>query len=123
MTWKKKIGDYGEKLAMQYLVRNGYIILDRHFSGRFGEIDIIAFKESKIHFVEVKTRTNSDSGLPEEALTKSKMIKLFKTARRYIYIKRIESDNYQLDLVAIELNKNTKIAKIRHYQAIQLNPY
>jgi len=123
MTWKKQIGDYGEKLAMQYLVNHGYNILDTHFSGRFGEIDIIASKEGKIHFVEVKTRTHNDSGFPEEALTKSKIVKLFKTARRYIYVKRIESDNYQLDLVAIELNKITKIAKIRHHQAIQLRPY
>ncbi|OGF21850.1 hypothetical protein A2Y83_01730 [Candidatus Falkowbacteria bacterium RBG_13_39_14] len=120
MSLRKIIGNYGEKLAMNYLLRNGYNILGSHFSGRFGEIDIIAAKDGKISFVEVKTRTNLYSGSPEDGLTRAKIKKLDMTCRHYIYKNKIQTDNYQLDLIAIEIDKFVGKAKIRHYKGIQL---
>lgn len=121
MSLRKLIGNYGEKLAMNYLVRNGYNILGTHFSGRFGEIDIVASKLGTIHFVEVKSRTSNYSGSPEEGLTWAKVKKLEMTCKHYIYKKKIQTDNYQLDLMAIEIDKLNRKAKIRHYKGIQMN--
>lgn len=59
----KELGDLGEKLACEYLVKNGYKIIGRNYRISFGEIDIIAWKkcglfskkDKTVHFVEVKT--------------------------------------------------------------------
>ena len=55
----QKIGLLGEKSAEMFLVKHGFKIIDRNFSTRFGEIDLIAIKENVYHFVEVKTVTVS----------------------------------------------------------------
>lgn len=120
MSLKKTIGNYGESLAIRYLLVKGYNILDNHFSSRFGEIDIIAQKEGRIHFIEVKTRTSDYFGLPEEAMTKMKIKKLLITSRNYIYKKKIDTDNYQLDLIAIKIKRQDKKIRIKHYQALQM---
>jgi len=119
MSLRKIIGNYGENLALKYLIKNNYNILDTHFSGRFGEIDIVALKDRKIHFIEVKTRTNNYSGSPEDGLTNVKINRLLQTCKTYIFKKKIETDNYQLDLIAIEIHKLEKMALIRHYKAVQ----
>ena len=57
---KRQIGKTGEQMAADYLVRNGFTILEKNFrSGRFGEIDIIAEEDSYLCFVEVKMRTST----------------------------------------------------------------
>lgn len=63
---KQKIGEAGENIASRFLVKHGYSILDRNYTKKWGEIDIIAEKDSKLYFIEVK----SVSHLPTEALTK-----------------------------------------------------
>lgn len=119
MSSKKIIGNYGEKLALNYLVKNGYNILDTHFYGRFGEIDIIAAKDGRIHFIEVKSRTTDYCGSPEEGLTRTKISRVLKTCSYYIYMKRLETDNYQVDSIAVKIDKENKKAVIRHYKGIQ----
>ena len=52
----KEIGDFGEKAAEDYLVEMDYLILERNYRLKFGEIDIIAAKDGGLVFVEVKTR-------------------------------------------------------------------
>lgn len=72
MVNKKKIGAFGERIAADFLSRRGYKIIDWHFQTRVGEIDLIAEDNSQIIFVEVKTRTGSNFGLPEEAINREK---------------------------------------------------
>ncbi len=67
----KEVGNKGEDLACEYLVKNGYKILGRNYRVNFGEIDIIAkkkglFSDKVIHFVEVKTLSNESVFYPEE---------------------------------------------------------
>lgn len=119
MSSRKIIGNYGERLALNYLVKNGYNILETHFYGRFGEIDIIAAKDRRIHFIEVKSRTTDYCGSPEEGLTRMKIKRVFKTCAHYIYTKKLETDNYQVDLIAIKIDKGNKKAVVRHYRGIQ----
>ena len=67
---KRQIGKTGEQIAADYLVRNGFTILEKNFrSGRFGEIDIIAEEDSYLCFVEVKMRTSDLFGAPSKLWT------------------------------------------------------
>ena len=69
----RELGNKGEDLACEYLIKNGYEILERnkHFS-KLCEIDIIAKYKNKIVFVEVKTRKTDAFGMPMEAITRTK---------------------------------------------------
>jgi putative endonuclease len=121
MVDKKKIGAFGEDIAADFLIRRGYKIIDRHFQTRMGEIDIIAKNNSQIIFVEVKTRTGRNFGLPEEAINREKKIKLIETARWYLAISGIEIENYRIDSIAVEVDKTNKKVRIRHFKNITYN--
>jgi putative endonuclease len=84
MTRTKQIGDFGEDTAFRYLQDKGYIIKDRNFSTRFGEIDIIAEKDDVLIFVEVKTRKNADYGRPAEFVDLWKQRRIIQSAYMYL---------------------------------------
>lgn len=114
-------GRQGEEISAEYLKNNKYKILDKNYYTRFGEIDIIGYdsKRKETVFIEVKTRGSTKFGYPEEAVDQQKMHKIMKTA--WIYIKEKSVKNYRFDCLAIEMDYDTRIAKIRHYKNIGLN--
>ena len=65
---RRTIGDRGEAAAIRFLEKKGYRILDKNYRCKSGEIDIVARDKDNIAFVEVKTRTSVEFGLPEESL-------------------------------------------------------
>ena len=69
----KQVGDKGETIAVNFLLKKGFNIIERNWRYKHLEIDIIASVKDKLHFVEVKTRTNKKYGLPEESISKAKM--------------------------------------------------
>ena len=69
MRYRKNVGDSGEDFAARILEESGYQIIERNYSTRYGEIDIIAFRDGVLHFIEVKTRTGMEYGFPSEAIT------------------------------------------------------
>ena len=76
MTSSKKTGDQWEIVAIKYLQKNGYTILDTNFKfGRFWEIDVIAKKDDITVFIEIKYRLSTVFGSPEESITKNKLYK------------------------------------------------
>lgn len=77
-------GTWGEAQVAAYLRKKGYRLLAHSFHCRFGEIDLIAQKGKMLCFVEVKTRTNLEFGLPREYVTIAKQEKLRKTAAFYL---------------------------------------
>jgi putative endonuclease len=81
-------GMVGEEIASNFLISKRFFIVDRNFRTRFGEIDIIAKRDSIFHFVEVKTVScepnQLDSFQPEENVTASKLDKLQKTIEIYL---------------------------------------
>lgn len=79
----KEFGNSGEQIAQNLLVKSGHKIIDRNFRSRFGEIDLVAIKNGELIFVEVKTRHGSRFGMPQEAVTLSKINKIKKTAEYY----------------------------------------
>lgn len=70
---KTSFGKYGEDLAVTFLKKQGYVILDRNFRIRGGEIDIIAIDRNVLAYVEVKTRSTHQFGSPQESVTHSKL--------------------------------------------------
>jgi putative endonuclease len=109
--YRKQLGEYGENLASDFLVRRGCQIIDRNFYTNYGEIDLIARQGDELLFVEVKTRTKNNFGYPENAVDWRKLGHLSKTARIWMTSKNINS-RWRLDIISVEINKQTKTAKI-----------
>lgn len=118
---KKEIGNLGEKLAEKYLIQQKYVILDKNYHIKGGEADIIAQdpETKEIVFVEVKTRTSTDYGWPEQAINEKKRLRLAKTAHKYLAENNYDSSyNYRFDAVSVELDYNTRLAKVSHFKYI-----
>lgn len=110
----KILGAFGEDMACEYLSECGFRVLERNFSCRAGEVDIIAVQCDTVVFIEVKTRSSDKYGLPAEAVSKGKQQKIVKTALYYMQKKRLldymcrfdvmeiivdEEDNHQINLI------------------------
>lgn len=103
---KKKLGARGEELAANYLVKKGYQIIQRNYYTRYGELDIISKKDNILIFVEVKTRTSTSFGLPEESVTKVKMDHLRKAALIYLNNLNQGFREIRFDVIAILIKDN-----------------
>lgn len=102
----KSIGSYGEDIACDFLIKEGYKILQRNFYCTIGEIDIIAFHNNILCFIEVKTRFSTKYGYPVEAITKYKSLKLKKLAEFYIIKKGLTKHFVRFDALEVFLNTN-----------------
>ncbi len=113
---KDLFGKKAEDFATDLLQKNGYKILERNFRSRFGEIDIIAQDRDTLVFVEVKARTSRRFGLPEEAVTPSKLWKIQKTAEYYSVTHPTLPKKLRIDVVALTLEAGvftfSKIIKV-----------
>ncbi len=103
---RRRKGNDGEVLAAEYLVKQGFEILDRQYLTRLGEIDLVARDGDEIVFVEVKARFGLDFGHPEEAVTPSKLRKIANTAQLYIRQKGMIDVSFRIDVVAVRLDMN-----------------
>ncbi|KGK88493.1 hypothetical protein SDC9_121318 [bioreactor metagenome] len=103
-SYKKDIGNLGENIAEDYLIDRGYIILDRNFRSKTGEIDIIAKDGDYISFIEVKTRYGTLYGTPGESVNYLKQYRIYKTAQMYILKKRLNKFNFRFDVIEVILN-------------------
>jgi len=81
-------GKRGEEIAESYLRRQGFQIIEKNYHTRFGEIDIIATRDSKLHFVEVKLKIGEHFGTPEEMIDKRKLWQVTRTAESYLLTNR-----------------------------------
>ena len=117
-NYRQKIGDFGEKIAEQYLLRHGYKIIGTKQKIGYQEIDIIANIKDIIVFIEVKTRTSDTLGPANEAVSSAKLKSLKTGINKYLNNNQDCFKNIRLDLVAIDICKQKKIAKISHYKDI-----
>lgn len=112
---KKKIiiqdntGEYGEDYTYDQMKKDGYTILDRNYSTKQGEVDIIAVKDNVISFVEVKTRDVNSIARPIEFVSKSKQLKIIKTAVEY-YTKNNYKGKYNMRFDIAEVITENKQA-------------
>src|SRR3989338_8163948 len=106
----------GEKLAAEYLEKQGYKIIERNFRTGWGEIDIIALDDKTLVFVEVKTKTSNKFGTPFEAMTPFKIKALERTAMFYKKLHPELPEALRIDAVGVVLSKdkNAKIDLIKN---------
>lgn len=112
----KTIGDFGEKVAEEYLEEMDYEILERNFRLKFGEVDIIAEKDGCIVFVEVKTRKNNLFGEPSEYVDRRKQERVKRAAASYI---DVVNNDVRFDVIEVfyeEKNGKLFLTKVNHIE-------
>lgn len=100
--YKKFFGKIGEKKAEEFLKKQGYKILETNYKTHNGEIDIIAKDKEYIVFVEVKTRSSNEFGLPAEAVDRKKQEKYVKVASEYLLKTKNTESACRFDVIGIE---------------------
>lgn len=109
---RKRIGAWGERVARDYIAKLGYRIIDTNFRCREGEIDIIAEKGEQLVFIEVRARTGSELGTPEESITLSKRQKLIEVANAYLQTHEGLHVSWRIDVVAVELGPGGSVSRV-----------
>ncbi len=113
------LGINAEKLASKYVQKLGYKIVCQNWRCPYGEIDIVAEKEDKLGFFEVKYRSSEKYGYAHESLNYSKMSKLRKAINLFLVQTRNFENTWSLDGLCI-FPENDKY-KLRHYQGLLSN--
>jgi putative endonuclease len=128
----QKIGKIGENLTCKFLVKRGFSIKERNYNQKWGEIDIIATKDSKLYFIEVKSvlRNNLNKVSremldnyykPEDNMHPWKMKRMAKTIQVYMMSNKIsEETNWQVDLIIAFIDLKNKKVKFKTLENIIL---
>lgn len=106
----REFGDYGEQIAVDFLLRNNVEIVDRNIRTDYGEIDILGRKDGILIFFEVKTRRSHRFGNPEESVNKKKQEHMKNSAIVYVQTKFDTYIDWRIDLLAIRINNVEKIS-------------
>ena len=111
-----RLGIKGEERACRYLKKRGYIVLERNYRSGKHEIDIIlrAPDKSTIVFAEVKTRTNTETILPREAVGKSKQHYLITAAQCYLRQAHITGVPVRFDIVEVYADEDFRIVHLEN---------
>jgi len=129
----QKIGEIGENIAVRFLMKHGFIILERNYTKKWGEIDIIAEKNKKLYFIEVKSvsretlntfipKSYNDSDeryehRPEDNMHPWKLKRLSRVIQTYLLSKdqdeKAKEIDWQVDLLVVYLCKKEKKARVK----------
>lgn len=131
---KQKIGEIGENIAVKFLMKHDFSILDRNYTKKWGEIDVVARKNKRIYFIEVKSvsrpdlervspadaktlagkHETSDEYRAEDNMHPWKMQRLSRTIQTYLLSKKIpEETEWQVDLLVVYLNIKNKKSRVK----------
>lgn len=125
----QKIGELGEDVACKFLIKKDFLIVERNYTKKWGEIDIVAQKGTKTYFIEVKSVTRLPDGKageisslkspqretyrPEENMHPGKLRRLSRTIQTYLLQKDIGmSGEWQVDLICVYLDMNARQARV-----------
>ena len=111
MAEHNELGKLGEELAVEFLQKNGYNILETNWTFQKAEIDIIAQMENILAIVEVKTRSSIEFGLPQDFVKPKKIQLLVKAVNEYVVSNDLDAE-IRFDIIAIY--KEDKTYKIEH---------
>lgn len=110
----KELGDFGERIALQFLKEKAYTVSTINYRHQRNEVDIICESEDEVIFLEVKTRQTAQIGPPWKAVTRLKQKQIIKCANHYLITKGISKDA-RFDIISIVHNtKGTFIEHIEH---------
>jgi len=108
-------GQFGEERASEYLRNKGYNIIARNYRSPEGEIDIICTYRNDLIFVEVKTRSNTSFGFPEEAVTKKKRNTIRKASQFFLSQYTGYYSEIRFDVISVLINSDRPV--INHIEA------
>jgi putative endonuclease len=97
-------GRRGEDIAKNYLIKQGFSILEHGFRCRNGEVDIVAEKGGELYFVEVKTRWSLNCGAPLEAIDRHKQRQVINAARFYLMRKKRNDAYCHLSAIGVDMS-------------------
>lgn len=118
MYINKEIGKMGEDIAVMYLKKEKYNIMERNYRCRCGEIDIIAKDKDELVFIEVKSRSYLCYGRPAEAVNRIKKDHICKATKYYLYKNNLTNALMRFDVIEVYLNKEK--CKIEHLKNIEI---
>ena len=140
-TSKRILGDLGESIACEYLLKHGFEILDKNYLRKWGEIDIVAKKGNLIRFIEVKSvscvtlpavtqetnRSKTDMSVrstnpkdwfrPEDNVHPQKLKRLARTMQTYLLEKKINNE-WQLDIITVKISQKDRMARVEMIENI-----
>lgn len=111
MAEHNELGKLGEELAVEFLRKNGYTILETNWTFQKAEVDIIAKKENTLAIVEVKTRSSLEFGLPQDFVKPKKIQLLVKAINEYVVSNNLDIE-VRFDIIAV--HKEGKSFAIEH---------
>ena len=109
MSHRRRLGTKGERAAESLLRRHRYRILERNYTCRFGEADLVALQDDTVVFVEVKTRITGRFGPPELSVTPRKQRRYLRVALHYLRERRTPDAPVRFDVVSIVMSEDGKI--------------
>lgn len=112
----RTLGEQGERAAVKFLKRRGYIIIACGNRDLFGELDIIAVDGRTVVFVEVKTRRSHDAGHPADAVDERKQRRLTRLGLAYLKRHSLLENPARFDIVAVTWPEHAKRPVIEHFQ-------
>jgi putative endonuclease len=120
---KQKIGELGENIASRFLMKQGFSVIDRNYTKKWGELDIVVEKEKVIHFIEVKSVScenldnvtrGTDTYRAEDNMHPWKAKRMSRTIQTYLLDKKVpENVEWQIDLLVVYLDIKNKKAKVK----------
>jgi putative endonuclease len=116
---RQLVGKTGEERAKEFLLQQGYAIVETNYRCALGEIDIVALDGDTTVLVEVRTKTSLAYGSPEESITAAKARRLRRMAQSYLQSQRRSGNACRIDLVAVILDREThEVLSIKQIKGI-----
>ena len=113
MAKHNELGKKGEQIAVDFLIKNGYEIIERNYRFDKAEVDIIAQIKDTLAIVEVKTRSTTDFGNPQDFVKPKQIQRLVKAVNEYVIVNGLDVE-VRFDIIAIV--KEGKQFKIEHLE-------
>ena len=113
MAQHNELGKEGEEMAVNYLQKNGYTILERNYRFQKAEVDIIAQLKETLAIVEVKTRSTADFGNPQDFVKPKQIQRLVLAVDEYVSVNSLDVE-VRFDIIAII--KEDKTVKLEHLE-------
>ena len=118
--WNREKGREGERRAAEYLEKKGFLVVDRNWRKRWGEIDLVVEKDGVLVFVEVKMKTGGGWGRPEDMVDERKLGQVGRLSRMYVTEKSLwdRYKSFRIDVVCIEKMDSDSGYRVRWYENV-----
>lgn len=117
---KQKIGEKGEEKAVMFLVKQGFCVIERNYTKKTGEIDIVAHKDGVLRFIEVKTGKFGVFN-PFHNIHARKMRRFTNTCQIFLSERRVSRETpWQIDVIVVHMDSETELSRIEFLENIIL---